>query len=90
MAERIRKKREALQGNRSIREPQQKENEQCGQEKYRSGHMIINTGNRTDIPGYYSEWFYRRIEEGRVMVRNPYYPEQVIEYRLNPKVVDGN
>lgn len=50
--------------------------------------MIINTGNRTDIPGYYSEWFYRRIEEGRVMVRNPYYPEQVIEYRLNPKVVD--
>lgn len=50
--------------------------------------MIINTGNRTDIPGYYSEWFYRRIEEGRVMVRNPYYPEQVIEYRLNPEVVD--
>ena len=50
--------------------------------------MIINTGNSTDIPGYYSEWFYRRIEEGRVMVRNPYYPEQVIEYRLNPKVVD--
>lgn len=50
--------------------------------------MIINTGNRTDIPGYYSEWFYRRIEEGRVLVRNPYYPEQVTEYRLNPEVVD--
>lgn len=50
--------------------------------------MIINTGNRTDIPGYYSQWFYRRIEEGRVLVRNPYYPSQVIEYRLDPEVVD--
>ncbi len=50
--------------------------------------MIINVGNRTDIPGYYSEWFYNRIKEGYVCVRNPYYPEQVTRYKLSPAFVD--
>ena len=50
--------------------------------------MIINTGSRTDIPAYFSEWFYNRIKEGLVCVRNPYYPNQVLRYRLSPEVVD--
>lgn len=50
--------------------------------------MIISTGMRTDIPAYFSEWFYNRIKEGYVMTRNPYYTEQVLRYRLNPDVVD--
>lgn len=50
--------------------------------------MIINTGSRTDIPAFYSEWFYNRIKEGFVCVRNPYYPEQILRYRLSPDVVD--
>jgi hypothetical protein len=50
--------------------------------------MIINTGCRTDIPAYYSEWFYNRIKERYVLTRNPYYPEQVIRYRLTQDVVD--
>jgi hypothetical protein len=50
--------------------------------------MIINTGSRTDIPAYYSEWFYNRIKEGFVCVRNPYYPEHITRYRLSPDVVD--
>lgn len=50
--------------------------------------MILNTGNRTDIPAFYSEWFYNRIRAGFVLVRNPYYPQQVIQYRLTPAVVD--
>jgi len=50
--------------------------------------MIINTGCRTDIPAYFSEWFYNRIKEGYVFTRNPYYPEQVIKYRLSPDIVD--
>ena len=50
--------------------------------------MIINTGQRTDIPAYYSEWFYQRIREGYVYVRNPYYPQRVTKYILNPNVVD--
>lgn len=50
--------------------------------------MIINTGCRTDIPAYYSEWFYKRIKEKYVMTRNPYYPNQVLKYKLTPDVVD--
>lgn len=50
--------------------------------------MIINTGCRTDIPAYYSQWFYNRIREGCVLTRNPYYPDQIIRYRLDPEVVD--
>lgn len=52
------------------------------------GYLIINTGSRTDIPAYFSDWFYNRIKEGYVLVRNPYYPTQVTKYELNPEVVD--
>ena len=50
--------------------------------------MIIDTGNRTDVPAFYSKWFMNRIREGFVMVRNPYDPDQVTRYRLDPEVVD--
>lgn len=50
--------------------------------------MILQTGLRTDIPAFYSEWFMNRIKEGYVLVRNPYYPEQVTRYEINPDVVD--
>lgn len=50
--------------------------------------MIINTGQRTDIPAFYAEWFANRLREGFVCVRNPFYPEQVSRYRLDPSVVD--
>ena len=50
--------------------------------------MIINTGNRTDIPAYFSDWFYNRIREGYVLARNPYYPQQVTRLTLSPEVVD--
>lgn len=50
--------------------------------------MIINTGQRTDIPAFYSRWFANRLKEGYVCVRNPYNPVQVSKYRLDPGVVD--
>lgn len=50
--------------------------------------MIINTGQRTDIPAFYSQWFSNRLREGYVCVRNPYNPQQVSRYRLDPSVVD--
>lgn len=50
--------------------------------------MIIQTGMRTDIPGFYSKWLLNRIKEGFVLVRNPYNPLQVTRYRLAPDVVD--
>lgn len=50
--------------------------------------MIINIGSRTDIPAFYSDWFYNRIKECFVYVRNPYYKNQVTKYDINPEVVD--
>ena len=50
--------------------------------------MIIQTGNRTDIPAFYSEWFANRLKEGFVLVRNPFHPLSVTRYRLDPSVVD--
>ena len=50
--------------------------------------MILNTGCRTDIPAYFSEWFMNRVREGFVMARNPYNPQLVTHYALDPKVVD--
>ena len=50
--------------------------------------MIINTGQRTDIPAFYSKWFINRIRDGYVLVRNPYVPGLVTKFRLDPEVVD--
>ena len=50
--------------------------------------MIVNTGQRTDIPAFYSEWLCNRLKAGEVLVRNPYNPTAVTRYRLDPAVVD--
>ena len=50
--------------------------------------MILNTGQRTDIPAFYPKWLANRIKVGFVCVRNPYNPVQVSRYIINPEVVD--
>lgn len=50
--------------------------------------MILNTGSRTDIPAFYSEWFFNRIKEGYCLVRNPYDPVQVTKYLFDPELID--
>ena len=50
--------------------------------------MILNTGNRTDIPAFYSEWFMNRVREGYVLSRSPYAPNVLYRYRIDPAVVD--
>ncbi len=50
--------------------------------------MILSVSRRTDIPSYYSEWFYNRIKEGFVLVRNPMNPHQISKISLSPEVVD--
>lgn len=51
--------------------------------------MIISASRRTDIPTYYSEWFFNRIKEGFVYVRNPMNIHQISKISLSPEVVDG-
>ena len=50
--------------------------------------MIIQSGSRTDIPAFYSEWFANRLREGYVYVRNPFNMTYITKYNLNPAVVD--
>lgn len=50
--------------------------------------MVLSVSRRTDIPNYYSEWFYNRIREGFLYVRNPINRHQVSEISLSPDVVD--
>lgn len=51
--------------------------------------MIISASRRTDIPSYYSEWFFNRIRDGYVCVRNPMNIHQISRISLSPDVVDG-
>ncbi|WP_026487996.1 DUF1848 domain-containing protein [Butyrivibrio sp. XBB1001] len=50
--------------------------------------MIINTGQRTDIPAFYPKWLANRFKEQIVCVRNPFNPEMVSRFRLSPETVD--
>lgn len=51
--------------------------------------MIISASRRTDIPAYYSDWFFNRIKDGYVLVRNPMNMRQISRIKLTPDVVDG-
>ncbi len=51
--------------------------------------MIISASRRTDIPSYYSDWFYNRIKEGFVLARNPMNFHQISKISLAPDVVDA-
>jgi hypothetical protein len=50
--------------------------------------MIISASRRTDIPAFYSQWFFNRLKEGFVMVRNPMNPQSVSRIDLNPELID--
>lgn len=50
--------------------------------------MIISASRRTDIPAFYSDWFFKRWREQRVLVRNPRNVHQVSEIELNADAVD--
>lgn len=46
--------------------------------------MIVSASRRTDIPAFFSEWFYNRIKDGYFMIRNPMNIHQVSEVAVNP------
>ena len=50
--------------------------------------MIVSVSRRTDIPAFYSEWFFNRLKEGFVYVQNPMNPKQVSKIILSPETVD--
>ncbi|MDF1493178.1 DUF1848 domain-containing protein [Caproiciproducens sp. CPB-2] len=50
--------------------------------------MIINISGRTDIVNHYSDWMFRRFEEGYAFSRNSLFPNSVRRYELTPDQVD--
>ncbi len=50
--------------------------------------MIISASRRTDIPAFYSSWFFNRIKERYVLVPNPFNPKMISKVNLDPAVVD--
>jgi hypothetical protein len=49
--------------------------------------MILSISRRTDIPAFYSDWFFKRLKAGFVEVRNPMNPKQTRRISLNPSDV---
>ncbi len=50
--------------------------------------MIVSASCRTDIPAFYSEWFFQRLKSGYCLVRNPY-SGKAYRVELRPSQVDG-
>lgn len=51
--------------------------------------MILSVSRRTDIPARYADWFFHRLQQGDVLVRNPMRPHSVARIPLTPDIVDG-
>ena len=51
--------------------------------------MILNVSGRTDIVAFYMDWFIKRLEDGYVDVRNPFYPKQVNRIIINKETIDA-
>jgi hypothetical protein len=50
--------------------------------------MILSVSRRTDIPAFYSEWFFNRIKEGFLYVRNPINKNLVSKVIIKPELID--
>ena len=50
--------------------------------------MILSVSRRTDIPAFYSDWFFNRLKAGFVLVRNPMNIHQVSRIMLTPEMID--
>jgi hypothetical protein len=50
---------------------------------------IISVSRRTDVPAYFSDWFFNCLSEGYVEVVNPFNPRQIRHISLLPEDVEG-
>ena len=51
--------------------------------------MIVSVSRRTDVPGFYWDWFLHRLRAGYAMTRNPMNANQIKRVELNECDVDG-
>lgn len=50
--------------------------------------MILSVSRRTDIPAFYTDWFFNRIHAGYVDVRNPMNIHRISRIDIRPEIVD--
>jgi hypothetical protein len=50
--------------------------------------MILSASRRTDIPAFYSNWFFNRIQAGYLKVVNPFNKNQIRTIELSPDKVE--
>lgn len=46
--------------------------------------MILSVSRRTDIPAFYTDWFFDRLKEGFVLVPNPINQNKIAKIKLEP------
>ncbi len=51
--------------------------------------MILSVSRRSDIPSFYSQWFFNRLDEGYLYTRNPMNYNQIRKINLSKDVIDG-
>ncbi len=51
--------------------------------------MIVSASRRTDIPAFYSDWFFYRLQKGFCTVKNPFNAGMETEISLLPEEVDA-
>lgn len=51
--------------------------------------MIVSASRRTDIPCFYSQWFFNRLREGYACVANPFSAHQISRVSLSAEAVDA-
>lgn len=44
--------------------------------------MLLSVSRRTDVPAFYSDWFFKQLEQGFVLVPNPINPSKVAKIQL--------
>ena len=50
--------------------------------------MFLSVSRRTDIPAFYSDWFFKRVDAGFLYVRNPMNFHQVSKINLSQNLID--
>ncbi len=50
--------------------------------------MIVNISGRTDVVHHFSDWMFKRFEEGYALSRNSLFPRHIRRYELTPDKID--
>ncbi len=50
--------------------------------------MLLSVSRRTDVPAWFTDWFFQRLKAGYALTRNPVNHHQITKVPLSPQTVD--